>query len=624
MLGKDSTASQPAASVRINRIIQALICLFALPALFGATACAEETADAASDAERYIGVEEIKAGMEAYCLTDYGEAGIEKFALKVVKVIRDFEPGHDAILVMGMDDRFKHSGVVGGCSGSPVYIDNRLAGALAFGWQFSKDPLYGVTPIKEMLAVGRTNPALASRSARRQATLSFDFSQPIDLAAVSEQVASRRLLGGGATTGATALPCPLLISGLPTEACQHIAPGLEALGFMAVPGLSGTAVGGEDEETELKPGGTVTIPLVSGDIDLNVLGTVTEVRGDRVYAFGHSFLGHGPVNLPMAGGRVYTVVSSVMRSFKLGGSSKIIGAITADEISAVSGQIGATPKTIPLTIHVERYNDPDAHTFNCQVAYDETLTAQLVRAAIAGAALQLGPLPPDHTIEYETAIELTDGQDIRFSNTSTSMGLLEPAVEISGALALLMNTPYKGAEVKSLEFSVRIRPDNISSHLWSLDVTSPKVKAGEDIDIDVVVESFLSEKRRYRIKLTVPEDVRPGKYALMVCGNREYERFLVKTAPYRFIGDNYQTLVDALNMSLKIGRTKLYCLLVLPSDGITLFKAELPDLPGTKAVVLQSSKRPLRVQAYPHWVEKAVETGTVIGDKAMVPIVVEE
>jgi hypothetical protein len=624
MLGKDSTSPQPAAPTGHCRRSQTLVCLFVLLAPLGLAAAARASTETLWDAERYIGVEEIKPGMEAYCLTDYGDAGIEKFAFEVVDVVRNMDPGHDAILVMGLDDRFKHTGTVGGCSGSPVYIDNRLAGALAFGWQFSKDPLYGVTPIKEMLAVGRTNAALSARQSTRQATFAFDFSKPIDLAEINELLASRRLFGAGPANGATALPCPLLISGLPTETCQQIAPQLEALGFMAVPGLSGTAGSAESDVSELKPGGTLTIPLVSGDIEMNVLGTVTEVRGDRVYAFGHSFLGRGAVNLPMAGGKVYTVVSSVMRSFKLGSASEIIGAITIDEFSGISGQIGAEPKTVPLSIRVERYNDPTPRTYECRVAYDDTLTTQLVRSAIAGAAFQLGPLPPDHTIEYKAAIELDDGQSIRFANTSTSMSLLEPLAEISGALALLMNTPYRGAEVKSLDFSVRVRPENIAAHLWSVNVVNPKVKPGEDIDIDVVIESFLAEKRKYRIKFNVPEDIPDGKYSLLLCGNREYERFLTKTVPYRFIGDSYQTIVDALNMALNIDRTKLYCLLVLPPGGITLFKAELPDLPGTKAVVLQSNKRPLRVQPYPHWVEKAVETGTVIGDKVTVSIVVEE
>ena len=625
MLGTDATTRKLPNQAGYLRVVQGIVgSLCALLLTLGSVAQAQDSADASSDAERYIGVEEIKAGMEGYCLTDYGEAGIEKFGLRVVEVIRDFDPGHDAILVMGTDERFKHTGPVGGCSGSPVYIDGRLAGALAFGWQFPKDPLYGVTPIKEMLAVGRTNPKLAGRRSARRTSFSFDFSKPIDLAAVSEQIMTHRLFGSGPSSGATALPCPLLISGLPTDVSQQLASDFETMGFMAVPGLAGTSAGAEDGASELKPGGTLTVPLVTGDIRIQVLGTVTEVRDDRVYAFGHSFLGYGPIDLPMAGGKVYTVVSSLIRSFKVGTSGDIVGALTVDEYAAVSGRIGAEPKMVPLSIRVERYNDPMARSYDCQVAYNETLTAQLVRAAIAGAALQLGPLTPDHTIEYDAAIELADGQSIRFDNVSTTMGLLQPAAEIGGALALLMNNPYHSPELKALDFSIRMRPDNVAAHIWSVDVADPKIEPGQDLDIEVIVESFLAEKRRYTLQVSVPDDVPAGKYSLLLCGSREYERFLAKNVPYRFIATNHQTLVDALNMALNVDRTKLYCLLVLPADGIMLAKAELPDLPGTKAVILQSSKRALRVQPHPHWIEQTVETGTVIIDKALVPIVVEK
>ena len=130
--------------------------MLALILIVGLTAYGQDTDESAPEAPRYIHIDEIEPGMEAYCLTDYGEAGIEKFALRVVDVVHNIDPGHNAILVMGTDERFQHTGPVGGCSGSPVYIDGRLAGALAFGWSFSKDPLYGVTPIKEMLE-GRTD-----------------------------------------------------------------------------------------------------------------------------------------------------------------------------------------------------------------------------------------------------------------------------------------------------------------------------------------------------------------------------------------------------------------------------------------------------------------------------------
>ena len=159
--------------------------------------------DALWDAQRYIRIDEVKPGMDAYCLTDYGVAGIEKFSLKVLNVIRDFDPGRNAILVMGTDERFKHTGPVGGCSGSPVYIDGRLAGALAFGWTFSKDPLYGVTPIEEMIEVGLMDGSHAPAASSGTAALTFDFSRPIQVREAAEQLAAGRLFGGTTASGAT-------------------------------------------------------------------------------------------------------------------------------------------------------------------------------------------------------------------------------------------------------------------------------------------------------------------------------------------------------------------------------------------------------------------------------------
>ena len=118
------------------------------------TLCGTCIASDGLDKTKYITVDEISPGMKAYCKTVYKGVEIEEFALEVVDVIRDMQPGKDAILVIGTDERFIHTGPVSGCSGSPVYIDDRLAGALAFGWSFSKDALYGVTPIEEMLRVG--------------------------------------------------------------------------------------------------------------------------------------------------------------------------------------------------------------------------------------------------------------------------------------------------------------------------------------------------------------------------------------------------------------------------------------------------------------------------------------
>jgi len=270
------------------------------------------------DPAKYISLDEIKPGMEAYCLTEYGLAGIEKFGLEVVDVVRNVDPGMDLIYVKGTDERFIHTGPVAGCSGSPVYIDGRLAGALAYASFYSKDPLYGATPIEEMLKVGRGTRVGRSEQRAGQRLSVFDFTRPIDFAEIDRQFRNSLLKRSRNLSGVNPLPCPLITSGLPRGVCEQLDELVKPFGLMVVAGGSGGSNKVEDsEKVELVPGACLVIPLVSGDITMSTFGTVTEVRGDKVYGFGHSYLGYGPVDLPMATGKVHTVVSSVYRSFKL-------------------------------------------------------------------------------------------------------------------------------------------------------------------------------------------------------------------------------------------------------------------------------------------------------------------
>jgi len=573
------------------------------------------------DKTRYITIDEIRPGMEAYCLTAYKGTEIEKFDMEVLSVVRNIMPGRDAILVQSTDERFIHTGPVAGCSGSPVYIDDRLAGALAFAWFFSKDPLYGVTPIEEMLRVGQTQvPAPVTQGTGYV----FDYSAPIDFAEIDKQMSN-----SGCTEHYTlsakrygALPCPLITSGLPSEVCGQLNASIEPFGLIAVSGIGGSADVNEGKDVQLAPGACLTVPLVTGDITMTVIGTVTEVAGDKVYGFGHSFLGYGPIDLPMATGQVHTVVSSVFRSFKFASALEIVGALTRDESAAVYGQVGAKAQMFPLTIRVDRYNDAEERVYNCWVANNRLLTPILIRSAVAGAALMLGRLPPDHMIKYKIAIDVEGAKSITFENVSTSVGLDEMIMESVGSVALLLNNPYKKVDIKSIDVDIRQVAKNITSHIWSVDLSDSKVKAGQVIDISVVVESFLAEKKKHQFSLKIPDELLPGKYDLIICGGYGYQEFLRKAAPYRFVPQNLATLVDAMNNLLAIERDKLYCVLVLPSGGVAVEKAELPDLPATKALVLQDAKRTLRTQLYPHWLEKSFYTGTVVIDKKVMHITV--
>ena len=587
------------------------------------------------DKAKYITVDEIRPGMQAYCLTVYKGTEVEKFDLEVLDIVRNVMPGRDAILVQGTDERFIHTGPVLGCSGSPVYIDGRLAGALAFAFAFSKDPFYGVTPIEEMLRVGRANSNTKQDAGKLG--FAFDFSKPIDLAEFDKQITAPRASTEGGSMGVNPLPCPLITSGLPDQVVRELDALVRPYGLVAVQGLgAGTdSVKKADvqgilkpekehsENPQLVPGACLAVPLITGDMTIAAIGTVTEVTGDKVYGFGHRFLGYGPVDLPMATGQVHTVVSNLFISRKFASALEVIGALTSDESTAVFGRIGAMPRMIPLTISVDRYNDPATRVYNCQLANNRIYTPLVLRWAMAGAALMLGRLPPDHMIQYKVTIDLEDAESLTFQNVSTRLGLAEMMIEGATPVAILMNNPYKTVQIGAINIDMHIASKNVASHIWSVDLSDSKVRAGEEIEFEVVIESFLAEKRKYQGALKIPEELVPGKYDLLLCGGYAYLQFLRKEAPYRFIAQNLSGLIEAMNNILRIKRDKLYCVLVLPPAGVALEKAELPDLPGTKALILSNAKRTLRTQPYQHWVEKSYRTGTVIVDKKVMQIIVE-
>ena len=583
------------------------------------------------DKSKYISVDEIRPGMDAYCLTAYEGTEVEKFGLDILSVVRDATPGRDAILVRGTDERFIHTGPVWGCSGSPVYIEGRLAGALAFSWTFSKEPVYGVTPIEEMLAVGQV-----ARDAERavwEAGFRFDFSEPLDFAKVYEQVTNGPLTAEN-RTDVTALRCPLITYGLPAGVVEQLNDSVEPFGLIAVAAIGGGENSNQTSEkdpprsemphTKLAPGACLAIPLITGDMKMEAIGTVTEMVGDRVYGFGHSMLGLGPIDLPIATGQVHTVISSTYRSFKFASAIEIVGALTVDESAAVRGQLGAEAKMISLTIKVDRYNDAEVRVYNCRVANNRLLTPSVLRAAVAGAAFMRGSLPLDHTIEYKVTIGVDDASPIVFENSSSGVGLGEMLAESIGSVAILMNNPYQKIGIQSIDFEVSIAPKDISSRIWSADLSDSRVKAGQQLDVSVIVQPPLAEKKRYRFNLSIPRELAPGKYELIVCGGYGYRQFLRKAAPYKFVPQSLPTLLDAMNNILTIDRDRLYCLLVLPPSGVTVANAQLPDLPATKALLMQDAKRALKTRPYEHWLEKSLKTSTVVIGKKVMHITVEE
>jgi hypothetical protein len=427
---------------------------------------------------------------------------------------------------------------------------------------------------------------------------------------------------GAKMGGFPALGYPLIASGLGEDACRKLDTCLEPMGFK----VFAAAGGGQAyvESAELVPGAAIAVPLVSGDVSLTALGTVTEIVDGNVYAFGHQFLGYGSVDFPIATAKVHTVVTNMVRSFKLASAGETVGALCTDESTAVLGRVGKKARTIPLTVTVKRYNDNEERIYNCQVVSNELLTPMLAAAVVNGTGSMLGDLPPQHAVEYKAVIKAKGLDTIDFENISTGFELMQVLREVLGTISLLMSNPYQQVEIESLYFEINITDKNILSHIWSVDLSDTRVKAGDDIDISIVLEEYLGPRTKYGCRLTLPQTLAPGKYALTVSGEEEYKGFLRKSTPYRFVGEDIKTLFQALDNSLSIKRNKLYCFLDLGQKGVVIERAELAELPETKAIVLQSPGRILTVQPYQKWIEKSIDIGTIVIDREVIQITVEE
>src|ERR1700720_4895779 len=304
--------------------------LFALAAL--APVLFVGPASTAQESPQILPLSQVRAGMQGYAYTIFAGDQVEKFDLEVIGVMPNFMgPKQSIILVELKGPKVEHTGVVAGMSGSPVYLEGKLAGALSLKLGiFTKEALAGVTPIEDILHPPEQSAGMAPGAGQ--------FALPTTAAAP-----------GGLPNGAALQPIetPLVFSGFQPSALQPFLTQLESYGFVAAQG--GTAEARPDDGN-LAAGDMAGMVLVQGDASINSACTVTAVRGDKVYLCGHPFLNFGDVQMPMARSRVVTTLSSELSSTKIVNMGGAIGTITGDHLTAVTGKLGTPPAMIPMDL----------------------------------------------------------------------------------------------------------------------------------------------------------------------------------------------------------------------------------------------------------------------------------
>ena len=554
-------------------------------------------AGAAALPESYLPAREVRRGMRGYGLSVFQGTKPQRFEVKVIGVLRNAFPKQDIILARMSGPVVEKAGIIAGMSGSPVYLkvgdEFKLAGAVAYGWSFPKEPLCGITPAENMFGVLRA--AEAGKKVAAAPPPDGKLDGPLRLA---DRVFSRLRVAlrpprpddfaaGGPRL--YRLRAPLALSGLVPAAFERAREEFEALGFMPVQGA-----GGADARApgKLEPGAALAVVLAEGDLDISASGTVTDVRGDTILAFGHPMMGEGHTAMPIASAVVHYCYPSLMRSFKLTSAGRILGTLTADMQAAVVGKLGKMPRMIPVEARLKRADAPGEEVYRCRVADHPRLGPMVVRVFLFNSLVVRGDFPRENTLRYEATVDLEGREPLRYGNVysgfTSTQALFSAISDITTPLMVLANNEFARVRVKRITASFTVEPQVTTARIESVRLERNDYAPGETLRAIVTLRPAKKGPEVFRIALPLPEDLPEGTMSVTVCDaatNAQLER---SEAPHKSRPDNLDQLLARLREQEPSGR--IYLRLKLPDRGVAYRGVELPSLPDSALQVIGSAK----------------------------------
>jgi hypothetical protein len=520
-------------------------------------------------------VDQIKPGMKGTGRSVFYGTEIREFGVEVVDIMHHVSPRGDLILCRLSGQGLEESGVVAGMSGSPVYIDGKLIGAVAYAWTFAKEPLAGVTPAAEMLRIWEEPDHSESRSGSR----------------------SGRLADGGGRTGLAALPLPVAMSGYTPALAELVEPELAKFSlspFAAAGRVSSTPA----DTSDLVPGAAVGIALVDGDVQLSGIGTLTCRDGNRILAFGHPMIQAGNVRMPMVGGRIHSVVASVASSFKLFSPTAPLGTISQDRLAGVGGLIGPVPEMLPVAAVVSSPSGRDTYRF--RVVELEDMEPMLIATGLADVVYQTEGNLEEMTLASRMTVRFSASEtptaapspaaptlviEHRFSDVNPAAGLFRSA---NNELDALFGNRFLPAPVAAVEFDIRFSPGRDLSYLLSARPQLASVRPGDSLRVTLGLRDYRGDDSEAVLTIGIPEPTPEGRLRIVIAPPDSLLALEVQRAPGKLAPSSFADLVDLLSQT---GReNQLVAAGFTARPGLTLAGRELSAPPPSLRSVLLNSR----------------------------------
>jgi hypothetical protein len=464
-------------------------------------------------------VDDVRPGMKGVGYTVFQGTKPEPMGVEVLGVLRNMNgPKSDVVVVKLVGEKPEFTGVVAGMSGSPVYIDGKLLGAIAYRiGQFSKEPIAGVTPIEQMLEINE-----------------FDQSVPQGGAAASARLsgASRTSTPGKDDSNSiqsyaqylTPIDAPFVFNGFNEAAIKQFAPALSAVGITPVMGVGSAS---KDKQPEpLTPGSAVSAIMVRGDMDVAATCTVTYMDKDHLLACGHPLMQFGMVDMPMTKANVVATLSSPLNAFKIINTTEAVGAFVQDRHTGILGRFDRDPKMIPVTLSIHGPSGP--REYHYEVLNNAKLTPVMMMTTVYNALMGMNQYGEETTYRMNGRIHVNGFSDVRLTNMFSPVDANPTAYAVAMSLGdhfgRIYDNPFEAPTVSGVNLEFDLEPERRAAVLESARTDVTEARPGDEITIEAVLRPYRGDRIVRRIPVRVPTSAPKGSLRILVSDAETLDR----------------------------------------------------------------------------------------------------
>lgn len=584
-----------------------LAALFVLLLALGANAFAQQKSPE-TDAQKndYYPLEQVRTGQKGVARTVFAGTEPQEFGVEVLGVLPGFPAPRQSVIIARLSGPLaERTSVFAGMSGSPVFIDGKLVGAIAYAFPFEKEPIAGITPIKQMIDMfERNSPKSAGRDQlgflREPRAVSYSQLSGLDW---KPQFPQGQQSGGSSFVAPVAtgsplaallgqqfapIATPLVFNGFTPQTVAQFTPQLQSYGLLPVAGVGGassiTPMGKVTDQT-LAPGTSISVELVRGDFSVAASGTVTHRDGERIYAFGHPFLSLGSSDMPMSESSVVTVIPNTMNSFKLTVPGTMVGTISQDRSTGIFGQLGHAPKMIPVTIKLHTSRD-QVETYKYEIASDEFLTPLLLNMTVYSTLTSSERSMGDSTVSVRGTIEVKGQEPITIERRFAMTGAgINAAGAVAAPVQALLSSGFEDVELGPITLDLASTDSRRAATLDRIALDQSEVHSGDTVEVQAYVRTESGKQFVQRIPVKIPADVPAGQLVLFVGDGGTLQQ---ASASQSFVPKDLGQLVGAINKIKKNDR--LYVKLFRVTNGAVIGTDEMPNLPPSFVATLNSDR----------------------------------